>query len=347
MKNELLSPHTIINRHNVSNKYSNSWRSHRGRAYEEYREKWHSLPINRDISPFPLHLDLDIISSCNLRCVMCAQTILKSKGTIQHMGSMSLEFVKYLIDQGAGNGLASIKFNFQGEPLLHVDLPAMIEYAKHSGIVDTSINTNATLLTMDKSLELLESGLDNIFFSIDSSEKERYEAIRVGADYDVVMENVQQFLHLKQKLGKHRVQTGVNMVVLEENRGEIRKMEDYWKERVDTFSWGLEQHTSVLEASGKNNRQPIPHFCCSQLWQRMFIVWDGTCVPCCMDSRHELVLGNAHNLTVAEIWQNSPLYKCLRDYHKSGDCLAVPLCKACSFPYVDDTSQIMSSECGS
>lgn len=261
------------------------------------------------------------------------------------MGAMSLDFVKKIIDQGATEGLASIKFNFQGEPLLHPELSAMVAYAKESGIVDTSINTNGTLLNREKAVELLESGIDNVFFSIDSNEPQTYERIRVGARLKDVIANIRQFLDLKRKLGKHHVQTGVNMVVLEENRHEIQDMKRFWKGLVDTFSWGIDQHSAVLGTPAAT-RQVIPNFCCSQLWQRMFIVWDGTCLPCCMDSRHELVVGNAYEEPVVDIWQKSAIYQHVRAAHQSDNFLAIPLCRTCSFPYIDEMSLQLAEEYG-
>jgi sulfatase maturation enzyme AslB (radical SAM superfamily) len=338
MTEEITVLHTIVNRHNTSSKFSSDWRASRSDAYHEYRRLWHALPQHHEVSQFPLHLDLDIISTCNLRCIMCAQTILRAQGNLPSMGSMSIDFVKNLIEQGAPLGLASIKFNFQGEPLLHPELPAMVAYAKQRGISDTSINTNATLLTRDKSIELLEAGLDNIFFSIDSNEKKNFETIRVGANFDEVVDNIRQFLDLKQQLGKNHLQTGVNMVVLDINRHEIQTMDAFWANLVDTFSCGIEQHSSVMQGSAPC-RQPIPNFCCSQLWQRLFIIWDGTCVPCCMDSRHDLALGNAHDMSVASIWQSSQVYHNVRARHQSGNCRTIPLCNSCSFPYSDTSGQ--------
>lgn len=309
------------------------WQNFRSEDYHEYRKKWHSCPEYHQILAFPLHLDLDITNSCNLTCKMCARTIMIDKGNMHDIGFMDLDFVKNLIDQGAENGLASIKFNFQGEPLLHPDIVEMIAYAKETGIIDTMFNTNGMLLTEEKAALLLDAGLDNIFFSVDSAYKEKHEAIRPGADYDRIINNIHTFLRLKDAKKKYNVQVGVNMVVMEENKDEVEMFVDHWSDIVDTVNWGLDHHFVLKEEQGNIgfSLQAPTDFCCSQLWQRLIVTWEGQCLPCCLDVERELVVGNAHTTSLQEIWMKSPLYKQLRKKHSSGNFEDMKRCRGCSF----------------
>ena len=50
-----------------------------------------------------------------------------------------------------------------------------------------------------KAKELLELGIDTIFISIDAATKETYEVIRVGSDFNRVVNNIKHFLEMKKE----------------------------------------------------------------------------------------------------------------------------------------------------
>ena len=56
----------------------------------------------------------------------------------------------------------------------------IIKYAKSKGILETIINTNATMLDDNKSKELISAGLDFIIYSFDGGDKKTYEKMRIG-----------------------------------------------------------------------------------------------------------------------------------------------------------------------
>ena len=57
------------------------------------------------------------------------------------------------------------------EPLLNPHIHEIIAYAKKKGIIDTIINTNATQLTREMSIKLIDAGLDHIIYSFDGGTK--------------------------------------------------------------------------------------------------------------------------------------------------------------------------------
>ena len=50
-----------------SQKLASDWND----EYEEYRRLWVELPASRTIRDYPLLLDLELASICNLKCPMC------------------------------------------------------------------------------------------------------------------------------------------------------------------------------------------------------------------------------------------------------------------------------------
>ena len=84
---------------------------------------------------------------------------------------MDFNFYKKIIDTAVKFDVPSIKLNWRGEPLLNPKLEEFISYAKKNGILEVSINTNATTLTEKRAERLIDAGLDQIIYSFDGGTK--------------------------------------------------------------------------------------------------------------------------------------------------------------------------------
>jgi len=139
--------------------------------YVEYRRKWNENPQKFIVGDFPIHVDIETITTCNLKCFMCVQSY-------DPPDPMKMDFkvFKKVIDECAGKGVCSIKTQYRGEPLLDTRMPDMIKYAKEKGILEVMFNTNATLLSEGTAKALIDAGLDKIICSVDGYTKDVYEA---------------------------------------------------------------------------------------------------------------------------------------------------------------------------
>jgi hypothetical protein len=313
------------------------WETHRPPEYWEYRRKWVEYPKRMEIPEFPLCLDIETTNVCDLDCIMCPRTILIARGTYGPIGLMNFDFYRGLIDQGAQYSLPSIKLNYLGEPLLHPDLPRQIRYAKDAGVLDTMFNTNATHLTEEKAHEILEAGIDNVFFSVDSAYREKYNAIRIGADFDKVIENIIRFCEIKRKGNYRHVQTRVSLTVMEHDIQELVEFKNFWLRHVDVVGFGLYHDIDGIESPYN------PNFTCSQPFQRMFVMWDGVTTPCCLDYERGYVTGKARTTPLKEIW-DGPEYQRLREAHTSGRYKEIGICAKCYVPYTSLDGQVIAFE---
>ena len=146
--------------------------------YSEYRRQWLENPKNLIVSDFPINLDIEVTTRCNLRCTFCDKLPLLTKNQI---GDMDFELYKKILDEGAENGLCAVKLSYRGEPLLHKQIAEMISYAKKKGMLDIYFNTNGMLLTKEMSLNLMDAGLDRISVSIEGTDPVKFEQERRGA----------------------------------------------------------------------------------------------------------------------------------------------------------------------
>lgn len=306
------------------------WEKARGLEYWEYRKKWEERPKKMDHGGFPVHLDIETTNACNLRCPMCPRTVLELEKTGK-VGYMDFELFKRLIDQGAENGLCSVKLNYLGEPLVHPDVVKQVRYAKEKGVIEVMFNTNAVTLTKEMSRELLEAGLDSIFFSFDSPYPEKYNKIRVGADFHRVVKNIKKFVELRDKLGYKHVLTRASMVVMENLKEEKEEYEKFAFDElgVDFVMYGeLVDYTAPKEGYPKYHN---PNFVCAEPFHRMFIMWDGIVTPCCEDNERKHILGDAKKEKLKDIWHNER-YKKLREAHKAGRYYDIGICRKCYVP---------------
>jgi len=309
------------------------WIKHRSKEYWEYRKNWSEYPKKMYVSDFPLHLDIETTSYCNLLCPFCPRTVLMKAGTgylPENDAELPMDLFKEIIDESAENNLCSIKFQYLGEPLADSHIVERIKYAKDHGIVDTMFNTNATYLTEEMSHKILEAGIDDVFFSVDSIIPEKYNKVRIGADYHEVVENIQNFIKIKNEGNYKHVQTRTSMVVLPGTKEEeIDAYTKFWLPIVGIV--GFDEYVNRSIGHGEFGDYN-PNFVCASPFQRMFIMYDGRCTACCADETRSYVLGKANKTSIKEIWHGDMLSK-LREAHINGRYIDIEMCKNCYVPH--------------
>lgn len=295
------------------------------KEYDNYRYEWYNNPNNDIVNRVPIHLDIEATSRCNLKCIMCPRTEMKNNNTFWKECDFDLELYKKIVDEGSEKGLKSIKFNYLGEPLINKNIVEMIQYAKSKNIIDVMLNTNATLLTEEKSKQLINSGLDKIFFSVDSPNKDTYEKIRINANFDKVIDNIKIFSSIRSQYNKNIPFTRISMVVTKNNYDEVDKFKTLFFPIVDEVAYvDYVEHTNI----SRSNININSNFKCPQLWQRMFIHPDGYVTVCCVDSKRIIKMGNIKHSTLEDIWTSSE-YNKLREYHINGNLNKINICRNC------------------
>ncbi len=300
-------------------------------VFREYRSKWEEWPRNFHTGEFPLHLDVEASSVCNLRCEFC-ETNYDKVGT--KYGYMEFDVFKKVIDEGSENGLYAIKLNSgaRGEPLLHKNIVKMVEYAKKKRIIDVYMNTNAVLLTRDIGRKLIDAGLDRISISFEGTEPEIYEKYRVGAKFEKVRRNILEFIELRNSLNsgtKIRMQT----VATPEIQACIKEYGEYWSRLVDEVAF------IDFKDYGAKRKDLVSDWACPYIWQRMMITWEGTISVCGFDYTDNHKLGNVKKDSIVEAWKGEKMEH-IRKLHRAGKSHEIPLCNGCPFR----TTEILKRE---
>lgn len=292
-------------------------------GYKEFRKQWDSYAESLEVSPCPLHVDIEITNACNLRCCMCERNMMKRK-----VGYMDFGLFRSIIDQCAEFDIYSVKLNLWGESVLHPDFFKMIEYAKGRG-VHTQFNTNATFVTADVIKRLISSGLDRITISVESVMKEMYEDIRKGAEFPAISKNIEDFIRLK-PVGQRPYLT-LQFINMKKNRDYIEGFVGKFRDRVDFISVTNISATSgdpeILKES-TIDYSPLPKIPCSELWHRLSVFWNGDVTACCNDYEGFLKIGSIKGKSLKELWHSKEM-DAIREKHKKLDFSGL-ICEVCT-----------------
>jgi radical SAM protein with 4Fe4S-binding SPASM domain len=281
---------------------------------------------------YPIHLDIESTSICNLDCPMCPYPEMRIK-----KGNMSLDLFKDIINQCDGK-VFDVLLHMYGEPLINKEIFRMIAYAKEHGVRITSMSTNLTLLTREKAKLLIEAGLDKITLSFDGTDKETFEKVRLGANFEKCLDHLTGFLEVKQEMKAKNPFTVLQVIQMRETEPGLKEfVEKYSKLPVDllkiksfdTWAGQIEHKTEEMKPSTyhrgniNNDRKPCP-----LLWYYMSIRWDGRVVPCCRDYDNHEILGDITKESLMDIW-NGKRFQSLRQEHIKGEFENSVLCAKC------------------
>ncbi|MFW9872388.1 MAG: radical SAM protein [Candidatus Thorarchaeota archaeon] len=267
--------------------------------YLAYRRDWERLPQDHIVSDFPLHVDIELTNRCNLQCDRCMFHSSDAPFPPETEEDMDFKIFKKVIDEGSKKGLKAIKLNYRGEPLLYPQLKEVISYAKHAGILDVQLNTNAILLSKQKSKELIIAGLD----------------LLIVTDYDFPPQiRNTKFLHDVREI--HGKQTP--MIRVQTDKPERwNKIAD---EIVKPIYYDYHNIKEVFEKS---------EFKCSYPWLRFLVMVNGDIMMCsCGTVYHDKYLGNIKDWELESLWHSRRM-KFLRICHEHRCTELVRICRLC------------------
>lgn len=285
--------------------------------YRQYRSCWMEFPENFILRDFPMHLDIETTSRCNFKCTFCDKLPVLKK---EDLGDMDFNLYKRIIDEGKKHKLWGVKLSYRGEPLLHKDIIEMVSYAKKSGILDVYFNTNGMLLDEPLAVRLIGAGLDRISISIEAISKEEFEKKRIGAKFGIILENIDNLMRLRKKMGVNHPKIRIQSIYL--TGIDIDSYKSFWISHCDEIAM------VDYKDGSKREKGLMREWACPQLWQRMTIDWEGNVSPCNNDDLFLLSPGNVKEKSIYECWHDINI-EGVRLLHKEGNSHKVEACDGC------------------
>ncbi|WP_069472701.1 radical SAM protein [Candidatus Marithrix sp. Canyon 246] len=301
----------------------------------------------------PNFIKVEVSNICNLHCIMCPIDDIEAPKR-----KLTLDEFKHILSQFPF--LTKIGLYGIGEPLNNPRIYEMIKIC-HDRNIETEFVSNATLFNETRINKLIEAGLSNIYISIDSVNPQKYESIRVGSNFEKVIQNLKTLIDCKKAANSKTPLIGISTVTMSENVKELIDIINfistleidrliitglnttYTEQNISIkqdFNQDLNKVLQLCKKINQSGKLKIKFFhenkaACSLPWNSVFITVNGDVTPCmnCADSSI-ISFGNIFQQNFLEIWNNQQ-YQNFRTSFRS----QIPtVCKPCpdySFDYLN------------
>ncbi len=263
---------------------------------------------------------------CNHFCRMCIREAVTFDGPDMEVG-----LFKKIIDEGSSY-FRYISLDGPGETVMNPGAMRMIRYAKAKGI-RMMFSTNATLVNPEMAEEILDSGLDQIIFSVNGTTPEVYRAVHGVNSYEKAVANIHAFL--KRKLERNSpTMVIVQMVCLPQTLPQVGDFYRKWQRVPGVNSVRVKKDVVCVEPvqvkegrAQRRRRNP-----CARLWHGpVYIETNGDVYATPGVLFKAGPVGNVRNEPLAMIWNNERM-QAMRQAHAHRDESPFPECVDCAYP---------------
>ena len=290
--------------------------------WKDFRAEYHQAQKLESDAPFPLQIDFELTSQCNMRCSFCVhghERVPKKR--------LPFEVFKRVIDEGSRYGLTSIKMNYINEPLLVKDIDRYIDYAKSKGVLNIYFATNGTLLSPDMAAKLIEVGTSKVMISLDATTPETFRVMRNSDDFEKIIANIDGLLSMRAELGITYPLVRVNFLKTKLNQHEADDFIERWHGVADMI--GFQDQVGVPGVDDPTlGGYDVDDFRCSFPFKMIVIDSGGHLLPCCTFNGRDLALGHIDEMTIKEAWDGEKM-RDLRALHKRGGYKENAACLHC------------------
>lgn len=305
------------------------------------------------VTPFSVHID--VCSVCNYKCSFCFQADAKAiKNVGLKRGMMELGLFKKIVDdlKSFDRKIKKIKIGNHGEPTLHPDLPEMVKYARESGVAEIiELFTNASKLEPKLNQALIDAGLQRVNISLEGLSDERYlQVAGIRQNFSDIVRGVEHLHSIRKdcriyvKIADQTSALSLNIqkkfTLNEAERADFYRIfgnicDEIYIEKV-VPQWAevqLDKQNTVSETGMYGQKVKANKDVCPFIFMYMHINCDGTTSPCTLDWPRKVVVGNAKESSMQEIWNGKPLRQ-LQQSMLEGKRCQIDFCKNCTAPVV-------------
>jgi len=315
-------------------------------------------PLYREfpsLCKYPYKIEVEMSSICLRMCLLCEHTYWDEKDW-----QISFKEFVNLIDQFPN--LRWINTTGEGSAFLNKDFYKILQYLRNR---DISVNFVDEFEYINErwARRIIDLGITCIWISMDGATKETYESIKVGCNYDKIVNNIIKFGELKRemktllptlcfryivnKLNVHEVPDFVDKVASFNVLGEGSRVEFAglltFPEIEHLYMWIPPSIKEEAIRRGKKydvhitfahtSELPSPQMCAA--WCEPYVMMEGFVVSCCavmMSNRREFLrkyaFGNINEQSFEEIW-SSERYKKFRQMVTNKSEKVPILCAGC------------------
>ena len=156
------------------------------RSLEEFLAARAPLELHSQTPRF-LHLELDIVNRCNIRCLMCYHSLESTRRVpTTYLSPEDFSLVASRILPHAYH----LSLSLGNEPLMSPHFIPILRLAGGYAVPNVNFFTNGLLLDEEAGDAIVEHGVTQLCCSLDGATAATYNAIRRDSDFDKVIRNV-------------------------------------------------------------------------------------------------------------------------------------------------------------
>lgn len=167
----------------------------------------------------PKIIEIETSSLCNLKCVMCPQSI---KGGVPRPNRLPETLAEKIIPYITSN-TECVSLHGIGEPFLSKSFWNLLRHIPIE--CHAQVNTNLTVLTDKMLSSIISSSLNLLNVSLDGPDEELYKKIR-GFDLSIVLSNIARIISAREKAGNKHLKVYGNMTLMKCNIDRIIELMD-------------------------------------------------------------------------------------------------------------------------
>lgn len=319
-------------------------------------------------SEYPVVYNIETTNACNMRCRMCPRTTRMDRKIsflendvcesvieqlIPHSDELWREWEEFCLKiYGIGADANPSENHFflhiipkviqlhgYGDPLLDRNLGNIIKRLTERGL-ESYFSCNPANIVLERTVEMMERGLDYIKYSFESTDDEEFKQIRGNAaNFTESYEKVIEIIDIKERSG---YDTTIVITMIDVNREGQReeferlrdafiernvyiylKSEDQqWYREDESLKEYLEQRERDMPTGSYHGTAAI-HWkeVCKHPWMSMTVKSDGFVTMCMEDYNNEIVLGDANEYSLYDIWNGEGYEKFRRDQFELTPCI--------------------------
>lgn len=288
--------------------------------------------MNTKLIPFGVSIELT--ARCNVNCIHCYQVMSRDR-------ELNTAEVKKLLDDLSALGAIELTFT-GGEPLMRSDFSFILKYAVEEKGFSVKIFSNLTLLDESSANLFASLPINVVETSVLGPDSETHDSItQVNGSFDSLIRGIKMLTERNVRvLGKTVVMKNnfarfADIISLFNNLGISFKYDDGLFVKSDGFrkplSFSISERDSRSLKKVSRKIKPNKHHSCNAAKSVMSISPDGNVFPC---GPFTEPAGNIRDMSLRDIWYDSPLMKMVRsmnnsDYSACVGCFYIDKCNGC------------------
>lgn len=305
---------------------------------------------------WPLHMQVELTSFCNLRCPVCP---VGTQDLTRPARAIDLGLFERLMEE-VGPYLLTLSLWAWGEPLLHPELEAALEIPRRYTMA-TLVSTNGQNLNAERVQRALRKHPPRfLIVAIDGLTDATNSVYRRGARLAPALEGVRALAAWKRESGSRLPNLVFRFLAMKHNEHEVERLGEFAREHgfdmvstrtLSTIDSSKATHSALLpeqqrlrayqyDAAGRRLRRP--DFICQHAFNFPTVLADGAVIACEQDFNGRHSYGRfSRDRSFASIWFGPEAARIRRTIRDNPGLLS--FCANC--PYADRETSSCSLDC--